>query len=107
MKNNRIDILTHLNNDVKVDTLAVAKVAMEQGTLIELNNKHLDLTEEEISQMAEMGVKFITDSDAHRPERVGKMSKIEEIIKKLKIEQSVVNYNQLPEFLNYKRNEVK
>ena len=66
-----IDILVHLHNIVKVDALKIAKEAIKTNTLIELNNKHMLFSQDEINKMANMGAKFIIDSDAHAPQRVG------------------------------------
>jgi len=101
---NKIDVITHLNTKLKCDTLRVAKKAKEVGTLIELNEKHCGLfTPEEIKSMVEMGVKFIVDSDAHKPEKIAKFSRVEKLIKDNNIPpESIVNLESVPEFLNQK-----
>ena len=66
-----IDVITHLNYGFPTDTLAVAKLAKEKGTFIELNGKRINFTDQELITMAEEGVNFIVNSDAHSPERVG------------------------------------
>ncbi len=98
-----IDILAHLNsNGCKVDPVAIAKVAKEKGTYIELNGKRIDFTEDEIKGMIATGVKFIIDSDAHRPERVGVNNHAYLIVDKYQIPaEQVVNLNKIPKFKTY------
>lgn len=76
-----INILVHLHNIVRVDALKIAKEAVKTGTLIELNNKHMLFSEQEIKDMAALGAKFIINSDAHSPERVGNCPNVMEFLK--------------------------
>ncbi len=66
-----IDIITHLNYGCPTDTLAVARLAKQKGIYVELNGKRTHFSDRELSIMAEEGVKFIINSDAHSPDRVG------------------------------------
>ena len=65
INNNDIDIITHLQQYIKVDAKAVAEAAAKKGTLIEINNRHLKWTDEDISGMLQTDCKFIINSDAH------------------------------------------
>ncbi|MEG1499809.1 MAG: PHP domain-containing protein, partial [Clostridia bacterium] len=71
MEKNRIDVITHLNYGMKVNTLEVAKMARDTETYIELNGKRILFSDDEMVRMAEIGVKFIVDSDAHCSTNVG------------------------------------
>ena len=94
-----IDIITHLNYGFPTDTLAVARMAKEKGTLVELNGKRINFTDQELEIMASEGVKFIVNSDAHSPERVGECNNALNIIFRLGIPLSqVVNIDKLPKF---------
>lgn len=94
-----IDILTHLNYGFPTDTLAVAKLAKEKGTFVELNGKRINFTDREIITMAEEGVNFIVNSDAHSPVRVGECNNAINTIFRLDIPLSqVVNINKIPKF---------
>lgn len=94
-----IDVITHLNYGFQTDTLAVAKMAKQKGVYVELNGKRISFTDEEIEQMAAEGVKFIVNSDAHRPERVGEVNNGMNIIYRLGIPISqVANIDKLPKF---------
>lgn len=101
IKNNDIDIVTHLNSKMKCDVVSIAKVAAEKGTLIELNEKHCDFSKEEIAGMLETKVNFIVSSDAHKPGKIGKFSKVEKLILENNIpEDRIMNLNKSPKFLN-------
>ena len=98
-----IDILTHLNYGFQIDTIAVAKMAKQKGVYVELNGKRINFTDDEILTMASEGVKFIVDSDAHRPERVGEVNNGLNTIYRLNIPLAqVANVDKLPKF-NKKR----
>lgn len=99
-----IDIITHLNYGCPTDTIAVAKMAKQKGVLVELNGKRINFTDKEMEIMASEGVKFIIDSDAHSPERVGEVNNAINLIFRLGIPVSqVVNLDKLPKFTK-KRN---
>ena len=108
MKKYDIDVLTHLNHGCKVDVQKVAKVAKETNTYIELNGKRLGMTDEEIMIAYNEGAKFIIDSDAHSPKRVGDCHLGLRAILRLRIpESAVVNYNSIPTFKAEKRRKAK
>ena len=108
MKNYDIDVLTHLNHGCKVDVAKVAKVAKETNTYIELNGKRLGMSDKEILTAYKEGVKFIINSDAHSPKRVGDCHLGLQAMLRLKIpESAVVNYNSLPAFKAEKRKKAK
>ncbi|MBE7081756.1 MAG: PHP domain-containing protein [Clostridiales bacterium] len=85
IKNNPVDIITHLNFCCFANAKEVAKVASDYGTYIELNSKKTHLTEEELYQVASTGVKFVINSDAHTPDRVGEISLVEKMLDTIKI----------------------
>lgn len=96
-----IDVITHLNYGCPTDTLAVARMAKQKGTYIELNGKRINFTDQELEIMASEGVKFILGSDAHNPERVGECNNGINTIYRLGIPVSqVVNLDKLPKFQN-------
>ena len=83
IKNNPVDAITHLNFCCFADSLEVAKCAADYGTYIELNSKKEHLTDEELYEMLKTDVRFIINSDAHEPNRVGEISLIEEKLKRM------------------------
>lgn len=98
-----IDIITHLNYGFETDTLAVAKMAKQKGVYVELNGKRINFTDDEILTMASEGVKFIVNSDAHKPDNVGEVNNGLDTIYRLNIPLSLVaNVDKIPKF-NKKR----
>lgn len=96
-----IDVITHLNYGFETDTIAVSKMAKQKGVLVELNGKRISFTEEEIEIMKDEGVKFIINSDAHTPEKVGEVNNGLNLVYKYNIPLSqVVNVDKLPKFHN-------
>ncbi len=97
MRKYDIDILTHLNHACKVDVEKVARVAKETNTLIELNGKRLGMTDEEIMTCYKCGCKFVINSDAHSPNRVGDCHLGLQAVLRLRLPDScIVNYNNIP-----------
>lgn len=81
VKNNPVDILTHINYKCCCDLKEVAKACADYGTYIELNTKKRHVSPEEVDLMASTGVRFVIDSDAHSADRVGDTKIAEELLK--------------------------
>ncbi|MDE6441489.1 MAG: PHP domain-containing protein [Clostridia bacterium] len=80
IKNNPVDILTHINYKCYCDLKEVAKCCSDYGTYIEINTKKRHVSAEELNLMASTGVRFVIDSDAHSADRVGDTKIAEEIL---------------------------
>ena len=66
----------------------------------------MTLTDAELEKMAEEGVEFVCNSDAHSPSRVGDMSAAVAAIERLHIPYSLIaNWERFPSFRshNYRR----
>ena len=75
------------------------KNGKRKGTLIELNGKRINFTDEELLIMASEGVKFIVNSDAHEPAKVGECNNAINTIFRLNLPLAqVVNIDKLPKF---------
>lgn len=86
IKNNPIDIISHLNYMCYSDALEVAKCAEDYGTYIELNSKKTHLTDTELSDIvAKTKVRFLIDSDAHSVSRIGDTALVDELIKRVHV----------------------
>ena len=72
LRNNKIRILTHPGDKAFFDMEALAKACEETGTLIEINARHKRPNAEDIQLMAQHDVKFVINSDAHTPDKVGR-----------------------------------
>lgn len=92
IKNNPIDILTHLNYCCFSDALEVAKCLADYGTYLEINTKKVHLTDEEWQNIVDKtSVRFVIDSDAHSPDRVGDVKLAEELFKRVNIPSSRID----------------
>lgn len=80
IRNNPIDILTHINYKCYCNLEEVAKCCAEYGTYIEINTKKRHVSAEELNLMASTGVRFVIDSDAHSSDRVGDTKIAEELL---------------------------
>ncbi len=80
IKNNPVDILTHVNYKCFCDLKEVAKCCADYGTYIEINTKKRHVSTEEVNMMADCGARFVIDSDAHSADRVGDTKIAEELI---------------------------
>jgi putative hydrolase len=94
IKNNPVDVITHLNFCCFADVGEVAKAAADYGTYIELNSKKTHLTDEELYLVLKTDVKFVIDSDAHTPDRVGEISLVEKLLSRVPVpEDRIMNIN--------------
>ncbi len=85
IKNNPIDVITHLNYRCFSDVVEVAKCCADYGTYIEINTKKYHVTPEELNAMADTGVRFLIDSDAHSADRVGDIKIAEQLLSKASV----------------------
>ena len=85
IKNNPIDILTHINYKCYCDLVEVAKCCADYGTYIEINTKKRHISPQELNAMAATGVKFVIDSDAHSADRVGDTKIADELLSEAEI----------------------
>ena len=99
MKKYNINIITHLNHSMKVDVMKVALEAKKHNILIELNGKRICFSDKEMLDMANAGVKFIINSDAHSCNKVGEVNNAINLVTRLNIPHDlVVNLDKLPKF---------
>jgi len=67
-----IMFLTHPGGSAPVDILEIALACADTNTLMEINTHHMSLSADDIKMLLEYtNVKFIVNSDAHTPKRVG------------------------------------
>lgn len=85
VKKNPIDVLTHVNYLCWSDAVEVAKCCRDYGTYMEISSKKQHLTDEELAAVADTGVRFVINSDAHYIERIGELKLAEEQIKRVGI----------------------
>lgn len=80
VERNPIDILTHINFQCFADSVEVAKCCRDYGTYIEISGKKTHFTDEELAELVQTGVRFVVNSDAHSPDRIGDIRLAEEQI---------------------------
>ncbi len=80
IKNNPVDILTHINYKCYCNLNEVAKCCADYGTYIEINTKKRHISAEELNSMAQTGARFVIDSDAHSADRVGDTKIADELL---------------------------
>jgi Histidinol phosphatase and related hydrolases of the PHP family len=98
-----IDILVHINERATVDVRAVAEVAAELGTFIELNTRHYDLLDKCMDKLLSTKCNFVVNSDGHKPERIGNFDNIVKLIEKYEIpSERIANLGKMPEFTRLK-----
>ena len=68
---NKITVLTHPGFKEDSDIKEIAKACAERGTYLEISDHHAFLSIEAIKIASKTEVKFVIQSDAHTPERVG------------------------------------
>lgn len=99
IENYEIDILSHPNTSCRIDLKEVGGLAAKYGTYIELNGKRVSMTADDLIMLASLGCKFVMDSDAHSPDRVGDVSYPLEIWKTSGLPMSLIhNWDRLPDF---------
>ena len=85
IKRNPIDVLAHINYCCFSDPVEVAKACRDYGTYLEISSKKQHLTDEELAAVADTGVRFVVNSDAHSIDRIGDTRLAEEQIARVGI----------------------
>ena len=70
IKNNPIDILAHPCYCFFADAVEVAKCCRDYGTYFEIDARKSHLSDEDWIKVANTGVKFVLNSDAHKPSNI-------------------------------------
>ncbi|MBR6737038.1 MAG: PHP domain-containing protein [Clostridia bacterium] len=104
IKSNPIDILVHPNYCVFASAVEVAKCCRDYGTYFEIDARKTHLTDEEWFEVAQTGVKFVIDSDAHHPSKVGDLGYVESLIERVNINKDqIVNIDgKYPDYFRFK-----
>lgn len=99
IKKHKIDIVTHPQEYIKTNLVRLAKACVENNCYLEINDKHLNLTKEEMGELLKTDVKFIISSDAHRKENILRVSRVLKFIEECNIpEDRIANLNKIPNF---------
>ena len=80
IKRHPVDVITHPGFCAPVDVEEISKCASDYGTYLELNSKKVHLSDEEIEKSLKSDVRFVINSDAHSPFRVGEISLVKKML---------------------------
>ncbi|MBQ7885137.1 MAG: PHP domain-containing protein [Clostridia bacterium] len=96
-----INIITHLGVGMPVNLDEIARMAHEKNVFIELNGRRIAFNQADIETLIKHDTKFILNSDAHRPEKVGDVRNGMNYVLKYGIpEKNIVNLGKRPDFKN-------
>lgn len=87
----KINILSHPGEYVKQDMDTLSKGARELGVLLELNNRHLTMSDEDILCAAKNGAHLVVGSDAHASHEIGEYKNSLDAIARLGVSEFVDN----------------
>lgn len=77
-----IDIITHPGDQQPIHIVKIADAAAKKETALEINNFHRRLSAVQLKKVKELpDVRFVVNSDAHRPQDVGKFTGALKIIR--------------------------
>ncbi|MCW3488616.1 PHP domain-containing protein [Dethiobacter alkaliphilus] len=80
-----IDIITHPGLQVDIDTVALARACHQQNTFLEINSSYGEELDPFIKAAMPTGVRFVINSDAHEPGRVGDFAAAYKLVERLNI----------------------
>lgn len=96
---NKINFISHINSKIQIDVDEIGKACVDYNVFVELNPRHLSLSDEQILRLLQLGCNFIVNSDAHVPTDVGNFSSILKCIERLGIDKGrIVNWEKIPKF---------
>ena len=103
IKNNPLDILAHPNYCFFADPVEVAKCCRDYGTYFEIDARKTHLSDEDWAKVADTGVKFFINSDAHKPCNIGVIDNAEKMIERVGINKDqIVNIDgKFPEYFRF------
>lgn len=101
IKKYNIDIVTHPQEYLKVNLVRLANACVENNCYLEINNKHLNMTEAEIRELVEKTkVKFIISSDAHKKSTIKNLERAINLANNSEIPgERIANLDAIPNFI--------
>ncbi len=104
LENYDVDVISHINYGIATDAVEIARACKHYGTYVELNGKRINITDKELEIMANEGVSFICDSDAHSVDRIGDFTLPQATIERVGIPYELIsNWEKLPTFRSSKK----
>ncbi|MBQ8425817.1 MAG: PHP domain-containing protein [Clostridia bacterium] len=92
IENYPITILSHLDSVLTTDLYRIGCACKENGVMVEINNRHLTWTKEQVEALKKSGCMFVVNSDAHCRDDIAVVNKAIKFIKEHKIpSQNIAN----------------
>ncbi len=85
-----VNIVSHIDSILETDLYEIGVACRQRGTLIEINNRHTNWTQDQVDELLASGCLFAVCSDAHRREDVGNVERAFELIKKYNIPSDLI-----------------
>ncbi len=80
-----VTLVAHLDSILTTDLYEIGLACKARGTLIEINNRHTKWSKSQVEDLLASGCMFVVSSDAHEREKVGRVDKAFDFIKKYDI----------------------
>ncbi|NLB60828.1 MAG: PHP domain-containing protein [Clostridiales bacterium] len=94
MCENPVNILAHPNEYIRIDIKRLAYAAAKENVFIEINNKHLSLTADDLKTCADCGARFIISSDAHHLHDIGNFERSVAVAREADVLPLVINWRE-------------
>ena len=89
----KVDILAHPNEYIRLNIKRVARYAAQRGLLLEINNRHVTLSCDDLRLAADEGASFVINSDGHTKEEMCCFSRAVKTAEEAGVLDLVVNYD--------------
>ena len=80
-----VTLVAHLDSILTTDLYEIGLACKARGTLVEINNRHTKWDAKQVEDLIASGCMFAVSSDAHAREKVGRVDKAFDFIKKYNI----------------------
>ena len=92
IEENPIDIIAHPGEYISIDLKKLAYAAARTKTLLEINNRHVTLSADDLRLAADCGAEFIINSDAHKKTELCRYQKAIDAAREAGVLALVVNH---------------
>ena len=89
-----VQILAHPNEYIRLNVRRIAKYAASRGLLLEINNRHVTMSVDDLKAAADEGARFVINSDGHTREEMCRFDKALQRAKEAGVTDLVTNLAQ-------------
>ncbi len=75
MNKNKLDMISHPGSKAPIDIIKIGRLAEKRDIALEISTKHDELSVLNIKKIKDFNIRFMLNSDAHKPEDIGNISK--------------------------------